>query len=126
MDLETLRTALIITLSIALVIVLWRRFRDHVVRRDLPVVSHAELITLEVMYHPARLRVHLKVPGQQTVHTALLDGGHQVVHHWPQNDLATGEHLLEQDLPDLRDGGYYLEMRTDTQRTVRLFRLRHA
>lgn len=126
MDLVDIRTALIISLSITVVVLAWKRFRDHVRAKDLPAPLHAELITVEVAYHPSRLRIQIKLPGRQLVHTALLDGDHRTLHDWPANELLAGEHEVEHLLPELQDGGYFLEMRTDTQRTVRHFRLRQA
>jgi len=126
MDPQVVRTALIITLSILLAFLLFRRFRRAVQRKDVPVPSHAELLSVELAYHPARLRVLLSVPGQQPVRTALLDAEHHVLHQWEEDGLEKGRHMVERELPPLADGRYYLEMRTATQRTVRQFILRQA
>jgi hypothetical protein len=126
MDLQTIRTALLITLSIAVVVLLWRAFRRSVMQRDLPAVQHAELINVEVVYHPARLHVLVSVPGAQDIHVALLDGQHRAVHHWALVRLDQGSHELEYGLPALEDGLFYLEVSTATQRTERQFRLQQA
>lgn len=126
MDLHSLRTALLITLSILLVVVLLRRFRRRVLAKDLPVNSHAELLKLEVAYHPARLRVQLHVPQDQIVHTALLDVADHHVHTWVEVPLSAGLHTIERILPELIDGLHHFEMRTTTQRTVRQFRLQQT
>lgn len=126
MELQTIRTALLISLSILLVVVLLRRFRRRVLAKDLPVNSHAELLRLEVAYHPARLRVQLHVPEDQIVHTALLDAADHHMHMWVEVPLNAGTHTIERLLPELGDGMHHFEMRTTTQRTVRQFRLQQA
>lgn len=125
-DLLNVRTALLITLSVLVVAMLWRRFRQYVLAKDMPAPLHAELLELQLAYHPVRLRVALKVPGEQVIHTRLLDQAHTPVHTWDEARLAQGEHDLERVLPPLADGIYFLEMATSTQRTVRQFRLRQA
>lgn len=122
-DLLNLRTALLITLSILLVVVLWRRFRSHVLANDVPALLHAELVRLEVAYHPPRLHVVLNVPNEQSLTTGLLDHEHRPIHAWQSKKLAPGMHTMELALPFLADGAYFLEMTTATQRTVRQFRL---
>ncbi len=125
-DLLNVRTALLITLSVLVVVILWRRFRQRVLANDMPAPLHAELLGIELAYHPARLHVHLKMPDQQEIRTALLDAEHREMHHWPQEVLKAGEHRTERTLPTLPDGLYHLEMSTATQRTVRQFRLQQA
>lgn len=126
MDLNTLRTALLITLSIILVVVLWRRFRQWVRMRDVPALLHAELEGLEVLYHPARLHVQLSVPEKQDFELQVLDRDHAPVHQLERISLGNGRHVLEYALPELADGLFYLEVRTHTQRTERQFRLQQA
>jgi hypothetical protein len=125
-DLITLRTALLITLSILLVLVLVRRFRRKVLLSDVPAPAHAELKALTVAYHPARLEVLLNVPLDQTIGTGILDEAHRPLHSWEGKVLASGVHRLALDLPALTDGSYFLEMTTSTQRTVRQFRLQQG
>jgi len=122
-ELGNIRTALIISLSILLVLVLWRRFKRRVVASEMPVPLYAELIAVQVEYHPARLRVVIAVPRDQIVHTTLLDGSHAHLHTWDELRLQRGDSTLHLTLPSLADGDYHLEMRTATQRTVRRFRL---
>lgn len=123
MDLETIRTALIITLSILAVVVGLRKFKRSVLAKDMPAPLHAELTALELSYHPARVRVELKVPASQQIQFNLLDAEHGVIHPWNDVHLSGGQHSVELLLPERPDGAYFLEMRTDTQRTVRQFRL---
>lgn len=125
-DLLNVRTALIVTLSALVLLILWRRLRQHILSKDMPAPSYAELVSLELAYHPARLRVEVKVPGPQLIHTRLLDQQHAAFHSWEGVDLTPGEHILERTLPALPDGVYFLEMATATQRTVRQFRLQQA
>lgn len=126
MDLEKLRTVLLISLTIMVLVLLIRRFRQWILRRHVPAPMHAEVMALEVMYHPARLRVEVRLPGAQRVHTRLLDTGHTLVHEWDFIDLRPGIHVLERALPQMADGDHVLEVSTDTQRTFRTFRLRTA
>jgi hypothetical protein len=126
MDIILLRNALLITLSITLVLVLYRRFRLAVLARHMPAPMHAELVELLVEYHPARLRVTVKVPSQQILSMRLLDADHQGVHEWPAERQWPGEVELMRDLPVLPDGLYHLELSTATQRTERMFRLQQA
>lgn len=126
MDLESLRTTLLITLSILLVVVVYRRFRSSVLRKDVPVVSHAGVLRLDVEYHPARLRIQVDMPREDIIHTRLLDMQHRNLHDWEDLSIPQGIHEIERMLPPLEDGTFHLEVRTATQRTVRGFRLRNA
>lgn len=126
MDLITLRTVLLITLSILLVMVLYIRFKRVTMRKDMPAISHAELLHVEVAYHPVRLRVRVKVPGKQELNTSLLGADHAVLHAWSAERRGPGSIELERSLPSLPDGLYYIELATSTQRTVRQFRLQQA
>lgn len=126
MDLHTIRTTLLITLSILVVILLLKRFKRHVVAKDLPANAQAELLGLEVAYHPARLRVLVRVPVSEIIHTALLTDLQHHAHTWSEQPVEAGTHTLEHVLPPLADGIHYFEMRTTTQRTVRQFRLQQA
>lgn len=125
-DLLNVRTALIVSLSVLVLVILWKRLRQYILTKDMPAPLHAELIGLELAYHPARLRVDLKVPGPQLIHTRLLDQVHAPFHTWDDVQLQPGEHTLERALPPLADGIYFLEMATTTQRTVRQFRLQQV
>lgn len=125
-ELDNIRTALIITLSVLLVLVVWRRFKRNVVAKDMPAPLHAELIAVQVEYHPARLRVVIAVPRDETIHTALLDASHVHLHHWADMPLRRGDSTVDLVLPPLDDGDYHMEMRTTTQRTVRRFRLQQT
>jgi hypothetical protein len=125
-DLVTLRTALLITLSILLVVVAFRRFRHSVLRKDVPAINHAELLLLEVEYHPNRLRVLMHMPQNERLHMALLDPKYEPLHTWADSTLAQGQHELALMLPALDDGLFYFEVRSATQRTVRGFRLQQA
>ncbi|HRH38599.1 MAG TPA: hypothetical protein PK760_09650 [Flavobacteriales bacterium] len=126
MDLTTLRTALLISLSILLVLVLFIRFRRNTMAKDLPALQHAELIGLDVAYHPARLIVRVSMPAKQNLMTTLLSADHDVLHTWEAETRGPGEMELERTLPALADGSYHLELSTSTQRTVRKFRLQLA
>lgn len=123
MDLETLRTALLISLTLLLVVVLYQRFRRGVRANDLPVARHAELRSLEVAYHPARLLVVVHVPEPQRLMTGLSRNGQEEEHQWPEEAFPAGTHRFERPLPTLAPGTYQFELRTATQRTVRRFRL---
>ncbi|MBL8011351.1 MAG: hypothetical protein JNJ64_12175 [Flavobacteriales bacterium] len=120
---ENLRIALTITLSILLLLVLLRRFRDRVVRHDLPVAGHAELIGLQVAYHPARLLVRVRMPQARSMSWTLLDQAHHELHRWPDLPLQAGDHAVELALDARADGIYHLQMASESQRTIRRFRL---
>lgn len=122
-ELENLRNALLITLSIVLVVLLYRRFKQYVRERDLPQVLHAELLQLHVAYHPVRLLIDLRAPEPVELHFALLNEAHTAIHQWQPGKAPAGGSSLELQLPALADGTYFVEMRTHTQRTVRQVRL---
>lgn len=124
MDITNIRSALLISLSIFLVVILWRRFRQRVVARDLPALSHLELLQLQVAYHPARLSVEVSVPSPQTLQSHLLDAQHRLMHSFHAEELRRGKHWVSYELPSMADGTYHLQLDTGTQRTVRQFRLR--
>lgn len=125
-DLLNVRTALIVSLAAMVLLILWKRLRQHILLKDTPVPLHAELAGLELVYHPARLRVLLKMPSEQLIQTRILDHQHAPLHTWPEERVAIGEQLLLRELPHLADGAYFLEMSTSTQRTVRQFRLQQV
>ncbi len=122
-DIITLRTALIITLVLVLIGMIVQRIRRRVYEASIPAISHVELLSLEVVYHPSRLHVVVKVPNGQTIRTSLLDERYQESFSWPERQLDKGIHTLERTLPAVDNGTYYLEVSTATQRTVRQFRL---
>ena len=122
MDLITLRTALLITLSILLLIVMWQRFRRSVMAKDLPAPQHAELIKLEVAYHPVRLIAEVHLPSPQRITTSLADERHRRIASWAEETLGAGMHRIERSLPELAEGIFYFEVATATQRTLRRFR----
>lgn len=126
MDLITLRTALLITLTILLVVVAFRRFRQYVLRKHVPAPLHAELIALEVMYHPGRVRVVVDVPQAEDLQVQLLNSSHEPVHQWGERSLQKGRHEMELALPSLPDGRYHFDLRSATQRTVRGFQLQQG
>ena len=126
MDLQLIRTALLITLSILLVVVLLRRFRRGVIAKDLPVNAHAELLSLDVAYHPARLQAVVRVPIDQILHTGLVDEQDHHSFAWTEVPVKSGTQTLERPLPPLEDGVHRFEMRTTTQRTVRQFTMRQG
>lgn len=125
MPIETdiIRDALIGSLAILLLLMVFRRKRQKIMQEDLPAPSHAELISLEVAYHPARLHVVMSLPESSSIGTAILDQQHHLKYSWPEDRFEKGLNALERTLPPLTDGVYYLEVSTSTQRTVRQFRL---
>ncbi len=120
---DNLRLTLLITLTILFVAMLWKRFKQRTVANDLPVRSHAEVISMHVLYHPERLRVQVKVPSMQELIPAVLDDHHEQQFAWPSVRADKGSHVLELPLNDVKDGEHFFELGTDTQRTVRRFRL---
>lgn len=122
-DLVTLRTTLLITLSILAAVMLFRRFRRAILLKDVPAINHAELLSLDVQYHPSRLRFLIQMPQGELLKMALLDNGHVPFHTYNDEHLAHGTHELHRELPALSDGFYFFEIRSATQRTVRGFRL---
>jgi hypothetical protein len=120
---ENLRLTLLITLLLLLVAVLWRRLKRKVVAQELPAPIHAELLSLQVAYHPARLRVEVSLPSQQDLGSALVTSEHAPLHEWSKMTLAPGMHTFELPLPVLANGSHYFQLSTATQRTVRVFRL---
>ena len=125
-DLLTLRTALLITLSILLVLVMAKKFKRNVLAKDMPAPLHAELTKLTMAYHPVRLIAVVQVPSAQSIALDLLDSEHRAVQTLGSFSLQRGEHIQELSLPTLQDGTYFLAMSTATQRTVRQFRLQQA
>lgn len=123
MDMSTLRTALLITLTLLALVMLFRRLKRAVLLKDVPAINHAELISLDVQYHPSSLRLVMQMPEEELIHMTLLDGAHAPLHSYQDERLPQGEHQLLRELPALQDGFYFLEIRSATQRTVRGFRL---
>ena len=126
MDLDDLRTVLLITLPILVVGAAYRWFKQHVRLHHTPVPKHVELVALEVMYHPAKLRVELSMPGAGEVFPAMFSHRHATLHAWPPMQMAPGDHVLELPLEGELDGPYFFEIATGTQRTERRFTVRKA
>jgi hypothetical protein len=122
-DTEILRNVLIVTLSFLVLVMYFKRKRRQIMQEDLPAPSHAELISLEVAYHPARLHMVVSLPHGSSIGTALLDEQHQLKYAWPEERFEKGLNALERTLPPVADGIYYVEVSTAAQRTVRQFRL---
>jgi|LakMenE01Jun11ns_1017448.scaffolds.fasta_scaffold9826215_2 hypothetical protein len=120
---ENLRLTLLISLLVLLVAVLWRRLKRKVVAKELPAPIHAELIALQVAYHPLRLRVEVSLPDRQDLGSTLVKADHSPLHEWSKMTLDPGMHTFELLLPVLADGPHYYQLSTATQRTVRVFRL---
>ncbi|MCC7503239.1 MAG: hypothetical protein IT229_11960 [Flavobacteriales bacterium] len=120
---ENVRLTLLVSLALLVVALLLRRFKRNVLAKDLPAPLHAELIGLQVAYHPMRLRVEVFVPLDQELHSHLVDREHGPLYAWPSRNFAPGEHTFELPLPVLEDGEHFFQLSTATQRTVRVFRL---
>lgn len=123
-QLTLIRTVLLITLSILLLAILFRRFRERVRLRELPVVRHAELNKIQVAYHPTRLRITVTVPEQQEISPVMKDAQHRALHTWRSIHLPKGTHAVELDLLPEWEGDFFLELDTGTQRTERRFVIR--
>lgn len=121
-----LRLILLVSLSLLLVLVLWRRFKWRTIMKELPVRAHAELIGLHVLYHPERLRAELQLPAEEELFATLLDPDHKPLHRWPTMRMPAGKHVVELPLSAAPSGSYFVEFATDTQRTVRKFNVQRA
>ena len=91
---------------------------------DLPTPIHAELVSVEVMYHPLMLRVEVSMPKKEELFPAMLTDAHQPLHNWPVLAVEQGSHTLELPLGPTVSGTYYLELATASQRTERRFIVR--
>ncbi len=123
---DDIRTVLLITLAVLVVVVAFRRFRQYVQLKHAPVPQHVELRALEVMYHPPRLRVQLSMPFPTEILPAMLNQAHLPLLVWPAVQAAKGELVLELPLPLEGEGSFFFEIATSTQRTERRFIVRHA
>jgi hypothetical protein len=123
---DHLRTALLISLSLLFMAMIFRRFKRKAMNEERPVASHAELLALHVEYHPERIRIEVLLPGPEEVRPAMLDKGQQPFHIWPAISKEEGRHVLELPIGPAPDGEYYFELATSSQRTVRKFRLKRA
>lgn len=124
--LETFRTALLITLSLLVVVILFRRIKKQWRQNHMPVPRHLELLSLEVVYHPTLLRIAVAVPAPVEMYPVLLSGQHERLHAWPAVQLEQGDHVLELGLLPGLNGSYVFELATGTQRTERRFMVRPA
>lgn len=121
---DQLRLTLLISLSLLFTVMVWRRFKRRVVRDERPVALHAELLALQVEYHPERIRIEVSLPGPEELRLSMLDLRNDRVQQWPALSKAAGAHLLELPVNGAPDGEYYFELATSSQRTVRKFRLK--
>lgn len=123
---ESIRTALLITLSILVVVIVVRRFRQYVRIHLHPVPQQVHLRAVEVMYHPLRLRIALHLPAAEAVSPALLGQDHSLLRTWPAKHLQAGDHALELPMEEVPEGHYSIELATGTQRTERRFTVRRT
>jgi hypothetical protein len=123
---DTLRTSLLLSLSLLVLFLLARRFKQMVMAKDLPAPLHAELLALQVLYHPVRLRMEVRLPHAETITPAQLNEAHARVHAWDAVPLEAGDHVLELPVDHATDGIHFFEMSTSSQRTVRKFELKQA
>jgi hypothetical protein len=124
--LDTLRTTLLISLSVLVLVIAYRRFRQYVQQHHSPVPRHAELLQVEVAYHPVRVRVVVRLPAEEEVFPAVLGADHARYAQWPAMRLAAGSHELEFPLPPGADGVLHFELGSSTQRTERRFIVRNV
>ena len=123
---ENIRTTLIITLSILMVIMAVRRFKRYIKMHHTPVPQHVELVTVEVMYHPSQLRVQVSMPAAEEVFPAMLSHEHAPLRTWPAVQVSKGDHTFELPLSEDTDGTYFFEIATSSQRTERKFIVRRT
>jgi hypothetical protein len=123
---DQLRVALLLSLSVLFVAMVWRRFTRQVMTAERPVPLHAELLALHVEYHPERLRIEVVLPMAEELRPAMLDLAHRSLQHWEGFRKEAGTHVLELPLGPAADGEYYFELATSSQRTVRKFRLKRG
>jgi hypothetical protein len=126
MSLDQIRLTLLISLGILFLVLLFRRFKRKTMERDLPAVQHMELLTLEVMYHPTRLRAEVSVPRPQEFEFAMLDLEHAPLFEWPPQRVKEKHAVLELPVEGHADGDYYFQLSTNGQRTIRRFTLRRS
>lgn len=125
--LESLRTALLITLAILVVVILVRRVKQYMRQHHLPIPQQVKLVEMQVEYHPLRLRVVVKVPVAGTgVQFAVLSQERARLKQWPSTEVPQGEQVVELPLEAGQPGVFFLEVATDTQRTERRFTVRQA
>lgn len=123
---DKIRIGLLISLSLLLLAVAYRRFRRYVIAKHMPVKQHAELLSLMVAYHPTRLRAEIAVPDPQELRPSMLDAGHTLLHTWNTIRLEKGEHVVEFPLGEGRSGDHYFHLASHSQSTVRKFIVREA
>ncbi len=124
--LDHLRIALLLSLSLLFIAMVWRRFTRRVMETERPVPLHAELLALQVEYHPERLRAEVSLPMAEELRPAMLDLRYKTLHSWAGLSKEAGKHVLELPIGTAPDGEYYFELATSSQRTVRKFRLKRG
>jgi len=122
--LADIRLTLLISLTILVLVLLFKWFKRRVMLRDLPVASHAELVSVEVMYHPTALRVEVVMPRKEELFPAMLSSVHAPLQKWAAVVVDPGRHVLELPLDACEEGTYYFELASSSQRTERRFNLR--
>lgn len=123
---ESLRTALLITLAILVAVILYRRIKRYYRVHHMPIPRHMDLLAVEVMYHPPVLRVHIAMPAPGEVFPAMLSDAHAPLAKWPSEALGQGTHVLELPLQEGVEGHFFFEIATATQRTERKFTVRQG
>lgn len=123
---DELRTTLLITLGILVVVIAFRRFKQYIRLKHLPVPQHVRLESIEVAYHPERLRVRLELSMGTEVFAAMLASDHMPLKQWPPVQVPKGTQWLELPLEPGQQGVFFLEVATGTQRTERRFIVRQA
>ena len=81
--LSDIRLTLLISLTVLVIVLLFKWFKRRVMMHDLPTPIHAELVSVEVMYHPLMLRVEVSMPKKEELFPAMLTDAHQPLHNCP-------------------------------------------
>lgn len=123
---DTLRTTLLISLALLVVIIAIRRYKQYIKVHHTPVPRHAELLEVEVAYHPPRVRVLVRLPKEEEVFPAVLAADHTRMSTWPPMRLAAGSHEIEFPLAPEADGVLHFELGSSSQRTERRFIVRNT
>ena len=123
--LADIRLTLLISLTILVRVMLYNWFKRRVMARDLPTPIHAELVSVEMMYHPPVLRVEVVMPKREELFPAMLSSVHAPLHSWAAVSVEQGRHVLELPVAEAHaEGIYYFELATSNQRTERQFIVR--
>jgi hypothetical protein len=122
MDLSILRDALLVSLLVMLIFILYKRMIALLDRNN--VRSRYPEIDDRIHWHGEKEgTLHLNLPQQTAIEAYIFDEHHHQIIVLIHGELESGDHQIKLDCTTLKDGRYYVKIVSPTQQTSLYFHL---